>query len=261
MPKHSVSKTIKKTHDYMKLYDDMMQDWRSFLGERTPKTKELREFRLPFHYIGKMLYFDDSSIYSYSFTVSPKSSPAIKDMTLKAQYNFMVNSLKDILSRYNINYYITFELYEDNFDMHCHGFLTFSRLVDIANIKRDIRAIYKMPKLKQGEKNILCHIKPIGYDEDQQKRWIGYCYKDLTFMCKNDFTPMYRILDGMKVSDTVSVKKTNKRIILKPTEEEIELARQELQNKQEAKERAEFELYEKLRLKFEKKPLEIISNV
>lgn len=254
MTKHSVSKL---THDYLKLYNIMMEKWRSFLGVRTPlQDAPLGVSSLPFHYISKKLYFDNSQIYSYSFTVSPRSSIAIKDLSLKQQYDFMLNSLKAILSKYIINYYITFELYEDNHDMHCHGILTFSKLTDIANIKRDIRTVYRMPKLKQGEKNALVHIKPLGYDEDQQKRWIGYLYKDLDFMCKNDFTPMYKIIEGYKVSDTIIKPKMHERIILLPTEEQIEEAREHLKNKQDEKDRAEFLLYEKLKLKFEKKPLE-----
>jgi hypothetical protein len=165
----------------------------------------------------------------------------------------MLNSLKHILAPHNINYYITFELYEDNLDMHCHGFLTFSKLTDIALIKRDLRQIYRMPKLKQGEKNVLVHIKPIGLDTDQQKRWIGYCYKDLNYMIKQTYTPMYRILEGMKISNTVQKTRTTPRIVLVPDDEEIELYKQELKNKEDAKLKAEYLLYEKLKAKFENK--------
>lgn len=254
--RHSVSKL---THDYHKLYVKMMDDltkWRSFLGERTPQDQARKGSGLPYHYVEKKLYFDNSNIYSHSFTVSPKSSSVIKDQPLDFQYNFMLNSLKAILSKYDINYYITFELYEDNLDMHCHGFLTFSKLVDIANVKRDIRAVYKMPKLKQGEKNILCHIKTIGYDEDQQKRWCGYLYKDLHFMCKQNYTPMYKFLDGLKISDHIKKPKQYQPKIIVNDEEYINQLHQEKQNRELLKLREEYLLYEKLRFKFEKKPLE-----
>lgn len=179
-------------------------------------------------------------------------------MSLKQQYEYMLNSLKDILSRYNINYYITFELYEDNHDIHCHGILTFSKLTDIPKIKKEIRQIYRMPKLKQGQKNVLCHLKAMGHDEDQQKRWIGYLYKDLNFMCKNDFTPIYRISSDIPICNEIIKPKQYCRRVLITDEQEIEEAQQHLKNKQEDKEKAEYELYQKLKSKFEKKkPLEI----
>lgn len=259
MPKHSVSKL---THDYLKLYDDMCLKWRSFLGVRTPIDDAHRvSSSFPSHYVSKILHFDNPEIYSYSFTVSPKSSIAIKGKSLKEQYNFMLNSLKEIFSRYSVSYYITFELYEDAHDIHCHGILTFSKLQDIATVKREIRKIYRMPTLKQGQKNVLCHIKAMGYDTDQQKRWIGYCYKDLTFMCKNGYTPIYKIIDGVTGGNSIEAPRQYKKHTIILDDEDIEEVKQADKNKQAEKEREEYLLYEKLKKKFEnKKPLEI-SNV
>lgn len=48
MPKSSVSKL---THDYLKLYNDMIEKWRIFLGENTPPPTRPEGARQPFHSI------------------------------------------------------------------------------------------------------------------------------------------------------------------------------------------------------------------
>lgn len=249
--------TLKSTHDYLKLYNLMIEKWGSFLLVKEPlMPTEGWHPNIPMvpYYIQKKLFFDNSSIYSHSFTVSPRSSPLIQNKPLKTQYTLMKNALKDILGKYTSNYYITFEMYEDNLDIHCHGFLTVSSVSHIALIKKEIRSFYQFPKLQRGEYNSTVHTKPIGFDVDQQKRWVGYLYKDLEFMIKNDYLPMYRFTGGKITTTEISKPKPKQKTFI--DEDELELYEQQLQKVAYEKELAEFKLYEKLKAKFEKKPLE-----
>jgi len=38
----------------------------------------------------------------------------------------------------------------------------------------------------------MTHVKSIGYDEQAQRRWIGYISKEMKYMIEQGFTPIYR---------------------------------------------------------------------
>jgi len=178
---HSKPKHLKI--DYSKYFDTLKG--RSTLGERTP------DFTPHTYYADHLLRWHTNKLFSYSFTISPKSSPLIRTMKPLQQYQFMLNFLRQSLPKFTNKYFVTFEMYSDNENLHCHGFTQFRTIDNIRLFKKEVKMFYNLNQDK-NKKAPVAHVKSIGYDEDAQKRWIGYISKEMNYMIKESFTPIYR---------------------------------------------------------------------
>lgn len=181
---HSKPKYLKT--DYSKYYDTLKG--RSSLGERTPDFSPQIT-----HYSDHLLrwHSNSNSIFPYSFTISPKSSPLIRQMKPLAQYQFMVNFLRQSLPKFTNKYFVVFEMYSDNENIHCHGFTQFRIIDNIRLFKKEVKIFYNLNQDK-NKVSPLTHVKSIGYDEEAQRRWIGYMSKEMKYMIDQNFTPIYR---------------------------------------------------------------------
>jgi len=199
---HSKPKHLKT--DYGKYYQTLLG--RSSLGERTPDfTSNM------IYYADHLLRWHTNKIFPYSFTISPKSSPLIRLKKPLEQYQFMVNFLRQTLSKYSNKYFVTFEMYADNENIHCHGFTQFRTIDNIRLFRKEVKQFYNLTTDKNKKVSPLTHVKSIGYDEDAQKRWIGYLSKEMEYMIKESFTPVYRWDDDSvePIRSKTKSKKTN----------------------------------------------------
>lgn len=183
--------------DYSKLYDVLIG--RPTLGERTPNSAESEglgpqdEYVDPYDiYVSHLLRWYTSFVFSYSFTISPKSSHVLKNKSLRFQYELISNFIRMMLPKYSNKYFVVFELYADNENMHCHGFTQFRTLDNIKLFKREVRLYFNLQTDDSRKKAPLTHVKSIGYDPDAQKRWIGYLSKEMAYMTRERYTPIYR---------------------------------------------------------------------
>lgn len=215
---HSKPKNFKT--DYLTYYQSLLG--RSSFGERTP------DFTLNnphTYYADHLLRWHTNKLFSYSFTISPKSSPLIRQRKSLEQYQFMVNFLRQCLPKFSNKYFVTFEMYADNENLHCHGFTQFRIIDNIRLFKKEVKMFYNLNQ-DRNKKAPVAHVKSIGYDEDAQKRWIGYISKEMEYMIKESFTPIYRWDDDEIIKITTpgkSKKLKNKFIpmlIIRPVAEE-----------------------------------------
>lgn len=171
--------------DYLKIYHRMVADVPLVKVRQNSVDQQL------VHYIDRLLLFRELKDNVYAFTISPKSSPLLKNKSIKAQYVLLVNYLRNTLPLYGNKYISIFETYSDNINLHCHGMLCFRTLDDIVKFKRDARQHFNI-KLKERETDKLTHVKQLGYDLEARCRWIGYCYKELRWAIKNELMPIFR---------------------------------------------------------------------
>lgn len=155
-------------------------------------------------YRSKMDYFLRNDVYSYALTISPRSSPLINNKSLIIQSQILYITIKNVLSSYDCNYWLTFETYADYNDLHLHGFITFPSLQVLKEFRKGLREAFKMPKLKPKTKDSLTDVKPNGYDKESKERWSGYCVKEMRYSMENGFYPFYRINDAFKVSNRIA---------------------------------------------------------
>lgn len=192
--------------DYMKVYDRFMNDL--YPEASVPLVKGRQNLTgQNLLYMSKLKYWTtEPNPFSYSITISPRSSPILKGKNLDTQYTLLSNILKGILSEFKINYFLTFETYSDGADMHAHGFFTISKLTDIPKIKRSIRNHLNISLKEKGikKKDVCNYFKLMGYDDDSHKRWTGYCYKEMNYMINNNYTPIYRYDSTFNICSTVS---------------------------------------------------------
>lgn len=192
-----------KSIDYKQVYNRFLAHLQGvrYLGERTP------DFSAEdFLFMSKLAHWTNENKFCYSYTISPKSSPKLKNKTLQFQYDFLSNSVKDILSKYDCNYYFVFEIYSDNENMHMHGFITFPTASSITSIKKEMKMLFGI-KSEKGKKDRLNLIKSMGHDQDLHQRWTGYCYKELIYGIKNGYKPIYRYNELYRTTNTVIAKK------------------------------------------------------
>lgn len=196
----------------MRVYERFLEDYSQGvlpLGERTPNFRGLTHEN--YYYISKLKHWtNDPMPFSYSITISPKSSPILKNKPLTTQYMLLSNILKGILSEFKINYFLTFETYVDGTDLHCHGFFTISKLTDLPKIKKEIRSKLNISLKEKGikKKDVCNYFRLMGADEDSIKRWTGYCYKEMNYMVNNNFSPIYRYDHTFNICSKVSIPKT-----------------------------------------------------
>lgn len=166
--------------DYLKIYKQLMADVLSV---------KVRQNLLP--YVQRLLQWESVEVFPYACTISPKSSPLLKHKPLLTQYNILSTFIKQTIPLYSNKYFFSFETYKDNENIHCHGFVNFRTLTDIKKFKKDNRQSFNI-SLKPHERDCLTDVKLLGNDETARKRWIGYCYKEMSWSLKNDIPPIYR---------------------------------------------------------------------
>lgn len=261
--------------DYLKIYHRMVAD------DLLVKVRQNSVSKLLSFYIAKLLLFKDINSNVYAFTLSPKSSPILKNKPLKTQYDYLCNYLKHTLSLYGNKYISIFETYADNENLHCHGMISFRTLEDIKKFRKDARTHFNI-KLKERESDKLTHVKQLGFDTEARCRWIGYCYKELKWAIENNLNPIFR-WDDLYIAHVEHPKpKTKKHTIDLFTPPIIQLTKsqerqeyidwknsmaqeiydiesEEEEQTEEPQDIQEYLLYLKLKSKFEKKkPLEIL---
>lgn len=201
-------KGIKKHIDYLNLYNLMLGEPDSLVKGSQNSMDSSDESSLSF-YINQLRRWEASSVFPYSFTLSPKSSPLLKNKSSHQQYSLIQSWLRQVLPLYSNKYFMTFETYSDNVNLHVHGFMQFRILDNITKFKRDAKQHFNI-KLQKREKDPLTHIKLIGNDFDQRKRWIGYIYKEMQWALKNHLNPIFR-WDDLYIQPILSIKTTKKK--------------------------------------------------
>lgn len=192
-------------------FDNMLED-NNYLQLNEPPSNRHRLIDITDlqYYREKFDYFMRKDIYSYSITISPKTSPLLKNKSLKQQSILLTNAIKSILGTYEINYCLTYEDYADRENLHLHGFITLPRLDDISKLKRELRTYFQMPPLKTRARDAFSKIDPCGYDMDSKNRWLGYCIKQMRYSIEQGWTPFFRIDDKFKISNTLRKPKLKK---------------------------------------------------
>jgi len=176
--------------DYLKIYNQIIQSLNADVPLVKVRPNNDTNYLFRFN-VAKLLRFESKNVFPYAVTLSPKSSPLLKNKSLKAQYDIIHNYLCQTLSLYCNKYYFTFEIYSDNVNMHCHGLMQFRTANDIKKFRKDARQFFNI-KLKEREQDRLTHVKLLGNDEDARKRWLGYCLKELKWSLTNGHNPIYR---------------------------------------------------------------------
>lgn len=166
--------------DYLKIYKQLMAD---------VILVKVRPNLMP--YIERLLQWESNQVFPYACTISPKSSPLLRNKPLSIQYGILAAYIKQTMPLYSNKYFFTFETYSDNVNLHIHGFVNFRTLEDIRKFKRENRQMFNIT-LKPKQKDCLTHVKLIGNDETLRQRWIGYCYKEMAWSIKSDIPPVYR---------------------------------------------------------------------
>jgi len=174
--------------DYTKIYTQMLQDLKPNADDHSVKVRQNGTTR---HFIERLLQFESKSVFPYACTISPKSSLILKNKSLKSQYEILVNYIRQTMPLYSNKYMFIFEIYDDNINMHTHGFVNFRTAMDIKKFRKDARQFFNI-KLKEREQDRLTHVKLLGNDEIARQRWIGYCYTEMEWALKNNFIPIYR---------------------------------------------------------------------
>lgn len=188
-------------NDYSNVYNRMMDDYmagadlsvkgpKNFIAQSAMKSPNYLMDSINY-YISHLCRWHTPSVFPYSFTLSPKSSPLMKGKSISQQYSILVAYLKQTLPLYSNKYFMTFETYTDNINLHVHGYMQFRTIDNIKKFRKDAREHFNI-KLKQREKDPLTHIKLIGNDEEQRKRWTGYLYKEMVWAIKNNLNPICR---------------------------------------------------------------------
>jgi len=201
--------------DYLKIYNQIIHslDADDLLVKVRPNNDTNCLFRFN---VAKLLRFESKNVYPYAVTLSPKSSPLLKNKSLKAQYDILHNYLCQTLSLYCNKYFFTFEIYSDNINMHCHGLMEFRTAMDIKKFRKDAREFFNI-KLKEREQDRLTHVKLLGNDEEARQRWIGYCLKEMKWSLINGHNPIFR-WDDAYIKTIEHPKPNRKQIQLTPRE-------------------------------------------
>lgn len=116
----------------------------------------------------------------HAFTISPKSTPLMKNKNLKQQRDILITCIKVSICSLDIDYFVFFEIYSDNENIHCHGFLSSKYISHIETFKKNVRKhMWKGEKHDRRGKCPLIQTDQQGIDNESVKRWRNYCIKDI----------------------------------------------------------------------------------
>jgi len=176
---------IKKHIDYLKIYNDIVNP----CGVADVSLVKVRQILEP--YVSRLIEWNKPSVFPYALTISPKSSPLLKNKSIKAQYDIMTAFMRQTFPKYCNKYFTTFELYHCGEYIHAHGLINFSTLESIKVFKKEVKQFFNI-QTKKGETDKLNHVKLLGNDDEARKRWMGYMLAEMSYSVKLEFPPIFR---------------------------------------------------------------------
>lgn len=143
-------------------------------------------------YKSKLMLFQESKKITYAFTVSPQSTPLMRNKKPLQQVDILKRIVNEVCDQYEASYICCYEFYSNMSDIHLHGFLIVT-VKHIDDIKRDLRKILYRNKPPLNEKLAAIPVQIKRQGIDMRAGWVDYCSKDLKFMIKNNMYPFYKI--------------------------------------------------------------------
>lgn len=144
-------------------------------------------------YKSKFQCFVDYKLETYALTISPKSTPLMKNKTPHQQEEILKRILFEAIDEVEASVVASFEFYTDMTDIHMHGFLTVKKVKDLDHIKRSIRNTLFRGKPPTDARRAAVPVQIKKQGRDMRVGWLDYCTKDAPFMIKNNFLPIYKI--------------------------------------------------------------------
>jgi len=138
--------------------------------------------------------FKNSLKNTYALTVSPQSTPLMKNKKPLQQVEILRRVVSEACDKFDASYLCYFEFYSNMTDIHLHGFLIVRLVKDIDEIKRHIRSALYRGNLPKDRIRLQVPVKVTPQKEISYRTgWIDYCLKDCAFMIKNNIIPFYKI--------------------------------------------------------------------
>lgn len=144
-------------------------------------------------YKSKLQLFQNYDKETYALTISPQSTPLMKNKTPIQQEEVIKRILIEAIDAVDASVVGFFEFYSNMTDIHLHGFITVKKVKDIDYIKRHLRNILFRGKPPTDARRLAIPVQIKKQGRDMRAGWVEYCLKDAPFMIKNNMLPVYKI--------------------------------------------------------------------